>query len=193
MSVNNAHIPKILKQLRLTVGVVLILCLALAVLVLPVRASDVSLEQKIKAAFTYNFIKFIDWPGAEGSEDEREFVISVIGEGPINPALDELEKKEIFGKPLKVRHVDALEEAGHSNVYFINDSARGELDSIFEKARMQGILTVGDMDEFCDLGGIINFVILEDSIHFEINQKEALRAHLSISYKLLNQASRVIR
>ena len=171
----------------------LVLCLAVACLPESALANDVSIEHKIKAAFTFNFIKYIDWAEKSSDPADSEFVISIIGDGPINSALAELENKEVFGKPLKVRFVPDLESAGPSNVYFINVSAQEELDSIFQKARQWGVLTVGEMDEFCERGGIINFVILDDSIHFEINQKEAQRAHLSVSCKLLNQASRVIR
>ncbi len=174
------------------------LCLVLGAVGLPcvpgaALAKEIPIEYKIKAAFTYNFIKFIDWSASRAAETQSEFVISIIGEGPMNDALAQLENKEVFGKVLKVKQVPRIEDAGHSNVYFISNAGQEELNHIFEFARQSGILTIGEMENFCEQGGMINFIILNDSIQFEINQKEAERSHLSISYKLLSQASRVYK
>ncbi|QPJ61279.1 MAG: YfiR family protein [Candidatus Nitronauta litoralis] len=151
---------------------------------------SVSLEHKLKAAFTFNFIKFIDWP----KEDSNgKFTLYLLGAGPINDALSDLDGKEISGRTLTVQEIDGVEEGNQPGILFVNVSKKRSLSNILEKAREKGMLTIGEMDGFCDQGGIINFVIRDDSINFEINLKEAKRSRLSISYKLLNQAIKIYK
>ena len=47
------------------------------------------------------------------------------------------------------------------------------------------ILTVGDSDDFCNEGGMIQFIIENNQVHFAINNEAARAAGLKISSKLL--------
>jgi hypothetical protein len=46
-------------------------------------------------------------------------------------------------------------------------------------------LTVGESADFLSLGGMINFVLEEDRVSFEINLEAAERHRLKLSSKLL--------
>lgn len=154
---------------------------------------NVSLEHKLKAAFTFNFIKFIDWPKENSNGESEKFTLYLLGNGPINEALSGLDGKEISGRTLNVEEIDDVEEGKQQGILFVNISRKKGLAKIIERARERGMLTIGEMEGFCDQGGIINFVIRDDSINFEINLKEAQRSRLSISYKLLNQAVKIYK
>ncbi len=156
-----------------------------------IARDDIDLEYKLKAAFTFNFIKFIEWPKESLQSGNPEFTLSILGSGPINDALLELEGKSVFGKKLHIREVDDIPEAKGSEAMFINSSKESQLEEIMKQTRKMKMLTIGEMDEFCEQGGMINFVIEDDSIQFEINLKEARRSSFVISYKLLNQASKI--
>ena len=154
---------------------------------------EVPLEYKLKAAFTFNFIKFIEWPEGFVNGGSSAFTLYVLGSGPINDALSGLDGKEISGRIIKVREVNDFTEVKQHGILFVNTTENYDLSQIVKRTRETGVLTISEMDGFCQRGGIINFLIQDDSINFEINLVEAKRSGLSISYKLLNQAIKIYR
>ncbi len=154
---------------------------------------QVSLEYKLKAAFTFNFIKFIKWPEGFVNGSDSAFTLYVLGAGPINDALSGLDGKEISGRTIKVREVDDFTEVKQHGILFVNTTEKYDLPRIVKRTRETGVLTISEMDGFCEQGGIINFLIQDDSVNFEINLVEAKRSGLSISYKLLNQAIKIYK
>ena len=74
----------------------------------------------------------------------------------------------------------------------MSPSERARLGQILENVRGQSILTIGDTDGFAQLGGIVNFVLEDGKVRFEINPESAGRARLRISSRLLTLA-RIIR
>ena len=85
-----------------------------------------------------------------------------------------------------------LQLARTCHILFIASSEKAQLKRIFEDLRGTDVLTVGDTKGFAELGGIINFVLEDDRVHFEVNRKAADQAGLKISSKLLSVAKRVI-
>lgn len=183
------------RQARVWSCMCLLLVLMISSVFLPNKGfaarHEVSLEYKLKAAFTFNFIKFIDWPEGFVNGDRSAFALYVLGEGPINDALSGLDGKKVSGRTIKVRQVKDVTQVNKHGILFVNPKENIDLSQIISLTRKSGILTISEMDGFCEQGGIINFLIQDDSVNFEINLVEAKRSGLSISYKLLNQAIKI--
>lgn len=143
-------------------------------------------KYQVKAAFLYNFGRFVDWP-ANSSTDP--FVIGILGDDPFHGALEATVKdKTIDGRQVLVNRVVSIDAARNCQVLFISPSESQKLPSILNSLKGSPVLTVGETTGFARLGGVINFRIEDYRVRFEINVDAAERAGLKISSKLLSLA-----
>lgn len=145
-------------------------------------------EYQVKAAFLYNFAKFVDWPG-EPAGTSAPLVITVFGKDPFGPALENIVLgRTVNGRRLVIRRTSRLEELLPCHILFISSSEKRRLAEILQALRGTSVLTVGDMEEFLQLGGSVRFFVEENKVRFGINLEAARRTELKISSKLLSLA-----
>jgi hypothetical protein len=163
-----------------------LLLAACALLAAP--AGGTTREYEIKAAFLYNFVKFVDWPAQALPDNSPNVVIGVLGANPFGRALNTINGRSVKGKTLVVRQVSSAQDAQNCHMLFICPSERDRLRAILDALRNDSVLTVGEMKGFAESGGIINFTLQNDRVRFEINPAAAERARLTISSQLLRLA-----
>jgi hypothetical protein len=153
--------------------------------------AQVAEEYELKAAFLYNFAKFVDWPPAAFPDPNGSFRICVLGKDPFGASLQAaVGGEEIAGHKLAV--ADILSRPAGCQILFISRSERDQTAQILAAVRDSPVLTVGDAPGFLEQGGIINFLLEGTKVRFEINNEAAVRARLTISSKLLQLARRVV-
>lgn len=173
---------------------ILTLLMALLLFCLPWRTDSAEAvpSYHVKAAFIYNFIKFIEWPTTAFKDSRTPYIVGVLGKDPFGSDLkNTMSDKTINGRPILVRSVTDP-EIGKCHALFISSSERRRLKSILDQAKGAPVLTIGETEEFAQMGGIINFVIEDNKVRFQINIEAAKRADLKIHSTLLNLA-KVIR
>ena len=166
----------------------LLLCLMLACCVLThaaPAAEPIVDEYQVKAAFLFNFAKFVEWPTETFSDPNAPLVITVFGDDPFNGSLEAVKGKLVNNRKLTIRRVKDIQEIGKTSVLFVSPSAKKELARILESQQGQSVLTVGEDGVFTQCGGIINFVKEDNRVRFEVNVSAAERAGLKISSRLL--------
>jgi hypothetical protein len=147
------------------------------------RAQQASLEYRVKAAYLFNFTKFVDWP-ASAMQADAPLTLCVAGTSPFGQTLAETVRGEIVaGRALTTR---VVREPDGCDVLFIPDGVAAA--PLLRQARTRPILTVGESEEFLREGGVINFVMQDGKVRFEISQDAAARAQLRISSRLLRLA-----
>ena len=149
--------------------------------------AEESAESQVKAAFVYNFTKFIQWPIRTLPPGEPKVSLCVLGDDPLGDSLESLTGKTTSGRQLSVRRIPRVEDSGHCQIVYICKSERDQARNIL-KGIKEGILTIGEMSHFTSSGGIINLLIVENRISFEINVDAAERAGLKINSQLLKLA-----
>ena len=173
-------------------------------------------EYHLKAAFLYNFMMFVEgkrfeWePHDKETADPNERVqIGIVGKAPFGDAFEPLKDKKIKNRRVVVKRfkgfAELVDKDGRSpqqhpqleairqcHVLFICASERAHLNAIIGPIRTLGVLTVADMPGFLEAGGMINFVIEDKKVRFEVNIAAAGRARLQIRAKLLRLAKRVV-
>ena len=120
-------------------------------------------------------------------------MIAVLGDDPFGEALSVLENKTAQGRPIAVQRASSLDSLKSCRVLFISSSVGSRLPSILHDAHARNILTVGDAERFAAQGGIIQLVLHEGRVGFEINVDSARKAGLAISSKLLSLSKAVHR
>ena len=170
------------------------ICLVLlALLVLwPARAAaDTQLEPQVKAAFVYNFTKFVEWPDDAFTSPSDPIRITIMGQGSFSRAIDAIQGKEGHGRSISVSHHE--EQLTKAQILVITGETEGALRQSLLEAGGKPILTVSDMEGFDLKGGMITLVRREDKVGFIINLAAAEKAGLKISSQLLKLAEAVRR
>ncbi len=149
-------------------------------------------EHEVKAAFLYNFGKYVRWPKST-PEPDSAFVIALLGTDPFGAALDEMVRgNRIDNRPVAVKRVSKLSELGVCEVLFIGASEDARLESILAELPKAPILTVADMPRFVERGGMIGLVMSNRRVQFEVNAEAAERAGLMLGSQLMRLARSVV-
>ncbi len=155
------------------------------------RAQAPPTEYEIKAAFLYNFAKFVEWPADAFSDSHAPIVLGIVGEDPFGTALDGMVfGKTVNGRGVQVKRLSISPDLRTCHILFISSSEKKNLARILAHLKGSGVLTVGEMDRFVQSGGAVNFLLEDNKVRFEINVDAAAR--LKISSKLLALARTVI-
>lgn len=156
--------------------------LAIAVALLgaqPAALSGEDLEYQVKAAFLFNFLKFVEWPPAA---PDTPWVIGVLGHDPFGETLDlTVRGKIVNGRKVDVRRYRNAADVKDCNILFIgrDDYERTGIPT------QPGMLTVSESAGFLKAGGAISFYIEDNRVRFEIRPASARAAGLRVSSQLL--------
>jgi hypothetical protein len=143
-------------------------------------------EYELKAAFLFNFAKFIDWPPSSFATSQSPFTICVLGRDPFGRVLDDkLQGKMIGDRPLAIQRLKDKAEARRCQMVFVGSSESSHLAEILESLRGASVLLVGEKNGFAASGGTIEFTLEDNYVRFTINTDAADRAGLKFSAKLL--------
>ena len=168
-----------------------LLCLAVVLAGGPprVQAQDRSGEYQLKAAFVFNFIRFVDWPPELGALDPLE--VCVLGPDAVGEAFAALDGRRIRDRTLAFTHLEATEETSACRVIFVEGAAGSQLTELLQNTNGAPVLTVGETTSFLPDGGIIAFARDGNKIQFSVNLDASERAGLTIRSDLLRLASSV--
>ena len=148
-------------------------------------------EYQVKAAYLFNFARFVKWPAGDISSNDT-FSICVLGNDPFGAVLDSTVAGEhIEGKRVVARRVNNAGDAQRCRIVFVSGSEERRLGPILSTLDRSPVLTVSDISGFADHLGMIQFVMENDRVRFEVNLTAAQKAGLSLSSELLKVATTV--
>jgi hypothetical protein len=151
-------------------------------------------EYQVKAAYLFNFARFVTWP-VSATAGRPRFNICVLGRDPFGSVLDTaVEGEKIGGVPVGAKRVFRPDEAATAcDVLYISSSEDDQLTGILAGMDKSSVLTVSDMPQFVKRGGMMQFVLEGNRVRFEVNLAAAQHAGLSLSSELLKLAVAVRR
>jgi len=165
----------------------------LAVLLSTAARAQSATEYQVKAAFLFNFAKFVEWPADAFSSPDAPLQICLLGPDPFGPDFEQLiVDKVVNAHRIEVIHPSGIAQARSCHLLFIALSDRQALKDVLLGMKGASVLTVGDQPGFAKMGGMINFVLEDNRVRFEINLKAAEQAHLKLSARLLTVAKLVL-
>lgn len=147
-------------------------------------------EYEVKAAFLYNFAKFIDWPQSSFAGPDGPFAICVLGLDPFGRTLDDaLQGRKVGRHPVTLARLQDAVQARRCQIVFVSSSERRRLSEIEDRLRGASVLLVGEFPGFADAGGTLQFTIEDNRVRFLINTDSVQRTGLRLSSKLLSVAT----
>lgn len=162
---------------------ILALCLGLASAHASIRS-----EYEVKAAFLYNFTRFVSWSHAGDTSPPLE--VCIFGDDPFGDLLDPIRGRKSQGRELQLRYPDNRASLAGCDVLYIGQSEARNLDDLLKLAQLKSMLTVSDIPDFVRKGGMVGYVKQGNVIRFEISLTAAAEADLTINSRLLELAVR---
>jgi hypothetical protein len=178
--------PLLLARWMLTLG-----CTSALAATARAQQSAAAPEQQVKAAYLLNFTRYVDWPAGAFPDAEAPVNLCVLGETALGEILRQsAQGRRSRGRPVRVLEPDEPAQAADCHVAFVSGQPR-EARAWLGALRHAPALTVGDGPGFLDLGGMIAFVAVGETLRFEIDDAAARRHGLQISSRVLALATRV--
>jgi hypothetical protein len=148
-------------------------------------------EYQVKAAFLYNFTKFVEWPERAFSSSAAPLNICIMGNNPFNTYLDDISDNKVKGRPISIQVNPGSEKLDQCHILFISATEKNQLAHVIRRLQNAGVLTVADMEGFTNAGGMINLIMKDNKVSFDINLRMARLSGLKVSSQLLKLANTV--
>ncbi|SFU58747.1 protein of unknown function [Pseudoduganella namucuonensis] len=148
-------------------------------------------EQQIKAAYILNFTRYASWPASVLADARAPLVVCVMGQGSGDIAR-QLHSRAAGSHPLDLRTITRGEDAAPCHALYISPSERPRQAALLARLRDQAVLTIGDSASFLADGGMINMMLVEGNIRFEVNLAAAKQSGMSLNPRVLALAERVV-
>ena len=143
-------------------------------------------EYEVKAAFLFNFTKFVEWPDSSFPDAHSPIVTGIVGDDPFGASLTRLVAgQKAQGRSIAIIRYRRGDDLRRCHVLFISGSERTRIAQILAALQDTGVLTVSDIDGFAEAGGAVQFVMQENRVHFVVNLDAASQSKLRVSAKLL--------
>ena len=157
----------------------------------PAQEAPVTLEREVKAAYLLNFTRYVEWPAAAFADSAAPVNLCLVGGDEAMPALVRrtIEGRRSRGRPVRLVRPDVPTQAGDCHLVFL--PAETPLTETWLAAlRGTSVLTVGEGADFLRHGGMIAFVIVDQTVRFLIDDRAARGSGLRISSRVMALAAR---
>lgn len=154
-------------------------------------ADDGDAEYQVKAAFVCKFGNYVDWPAQALGAAGEPFRIGVLASGAVAEEFRRMAAAaSVAGRPVEVRRLARGEAPPGLHVVFVSRAMSGHVGEIIAAVQGRPVLTVTELDPGAP-AGMINFVVVDDKVRFDILLPPAVQSGLKISVRLLGVARRV--
>lgn len=179
------HIDASRQLLRLLI----VLCGLLAVTRTPAVAADYS-DEAVKAAYLFRFAAYVDWPQHDPAKNE--FIIAVLDAPGIARQLTSLAQTHLINnRRVEVRELQSVRDLRDPDILFVGAGQAASLHAWKPSSPAGSTLVVTDEEDGLKNGGMLNFLVIDHRVRFEVSLTAAAQAHLTISSELLAVAVRV--
>jgi hypothetical protein len=152
-------------------------------------AQETPSEYQVKAAFMFNFAKFVEWPPEAFAETNSPIVLGILGKNVFGSDLEKtIRDRKVNNHPFQFTNFNSTAEATNCHILFISPSEKDNFTKIISTLHNARVLTVSETEGFIKTGGMINFTFEGNNIRFEISDEAAKKAGLKVSSKLLSLA-----
>jgi hypothetical protein len=151
-------------------------------------------EERVKAAYLFRVLNYVDFPPRSGERAAAPYVVGVLEDEIVADDLVQLVAgKQVNGRDIVVRRLAAGSPPGSVDVLFISRSERARQPSLLKQLRSAPVLTVTETAEALEQGSVMNFRIVDGHVRFEISLPAADRAGIRLSSRLLALAVKVVK
>ena len=150
------------------------------------------LENRVKAAFLYKFAGYVEWPETSFARPDAPFAIGVMGADAIAAELTgAVAGRKLNERNIAIRRLKPGEPVSGVQILFVGRSEGARLNQLLQATQPRPILTVTESEGALAQGSVINFIVAERRVRFEISLDSAEKRGLRLSSRLLAVAQQV--
>lgn len=152
-------------------------------------------EYQIKAGYIYRFLSFIEWPESAFKKPDQPFTIGILGRNPFGDLFQPIAGTIVNGRTITIRYLPEnanAVEIRQCQVLFVAPDRKEMIAAVLDSIDGAPVLTVGETPGFLEQGGMINFVIQDNKIRFEINDAAVEPSGLKIRSMMKRLATRIL-
>jgi hypothetical protein len=161
----------------------------------PLQAQDHSTEdivRQVKAAYLFKFGNYVLWPAQTFASDQSPIVIGVVAEDRMADELTRIAAgRTISQRPVSIRRLQYGEPVSGVHILFIGHETEQSPSNLLKPLRGEPVLGVTEEDRGLMPGGIINFVLDNNRVRFDVSLAAAEQNHLQLSAALRSVARKV--
>lgn len=154
----------------------------------PALADNGLSEYQVKAAFIYNFAKYLEWPAESFATKDAPIQLCLVGRDVFGAPLAAIEGRKAQGRELRVRRGVAGDEIRTCHIAFVTYTEERRVAALLAQAAGFPVLTMSDIEDFAQSGGAVGFVNADQRVQFEINLQTLQRSNLRLSSEVLKLA-----
>lgn len=154
--------------------------------------ADTSTAQKVKAAYIFQIIRYVEWPESVLSGNDNTINVCLMGYSALKKALLPIQNQHALGRSIAFKTINYIPEENQCHLLVIGDYEDAILIEKLAQLKHRDILTVSELDNFAKKGGMVGFVINEGNIRIEINLRSINSSNIRLSANLLEVAIKII-
>jgi hypothetical protein len=159
-------------------------------------------EQKIKAGLVYNLIKYTEWPNTISPSDSDTknaknsnaaiLKVCLFGEDPFDGYLSPLEGRTAQKATITITHVTQVQQTLDCSAVIIHRDQEQQLQSLLQFLNGKNVLTISDIVQFAERGGMVELTQQDEKIALRINKGTLDNAKLGVDGRMLKLAKIVV-
>ena len=149
-------------------------------------------EDAVKAAFLYNFTKFVDWPEGAFAGSGAPFNVCVYADDGFQRELRSiLSNEQVRGRRITITPLKNGDDLRTCHLVYFGPQHLDRSARRLPTLKQAPVLTVGEGRRFLEQGGLIAFLLEDNRVRFDISKRAADAAGLIVSSKLLRVARQI--
>ena len=149
-------------------------------------------EYTLKAAFLYNFAKFVEWPLNSFADNTSPFSLCVLGNDPFGANLETLAKKPVRERTLVIKHIRSITALSGCHILYVSPQELPQLEALLHNLEKAPVLTVCDTESCAESGLMLNMRMAENRVHLDMNLDAVQRTPLKVSSQLI-KLTRIVK
>lgn len=158
-----------------------------------IAQGDEQAEYRVKAAFLYKFGEYIQWPEDSFANAKSPITVGVLGADKL---ADELVRtvggRTLGGRDVAVRKLRAGDPVADLQLLFVGRAGVERVADVLSALKGRAVVTVTESERAFSLGSMINFVVVDDKVRFDIALRPVEESNVKISSRLLGVARKVL-
>ncbi|MBL8052101.1 MAG: YfiR family protein [Nitrospira sp.] len=156
------------------------------------HAQDPSGEYLLKAAFLFNFAKFVEWPDSVFATGATPLMICILGSDPFRSSLDAIAEKTIKGRALAIKRLRSIDEVKDCQMLYVSRNQLTQTAEILRALQQSPVLTVCDVEACAEEGVMLNMRMVENRVLLDMNLDAVQHTPLKVSSQLI-KLTRIVK
>jgi len=157
-------------------------------------AAEAALEYRVKAAFLYNFAKFVTWPDSAFPNPTAPVIFCMVGSDPFGELLESTTKdRKVEGRNIEIRRLPEDGVLAGCHLVFTSELDSARMARVLQQATAAKALAIGESEDFLTRGGMVRLLVEEGKVRFDVSTRATDTVGLKVSSQLLKLAREVER